>query len=133
MTDFPGSGRGAGGGRGHSREVWVELCLRGEIVHFATQFKTLFHDPELFRLAYRIEYFFFNTYIKELDFLKEIVGSTHVARSSPTFTPKKHPFQHTKSEIVYPVKELTPYTAAAHTLLGQIGMSPSADLRSYDA
>lgn len=84
--DFPGSGRGAGGGRGHSREVWVELCLRGEIVHFATQFKTLFHDPELFRLAYRIEYFFFNTYIKELDFLKEIVGSTHVARSSPTFT-----------------------------------------------
>lgn len=83
---FPRERAGGGGDRGHSREVWVELCLRGEIVHFATQFKTLFHDPELFRLAYRIEYFFFNTYIKELDFLKEIVGSTHVDRSSPTFT-----------------------------------------------
>ena len=29
---------------------------------------------------------FFNTYIKELDFLEEIVGSTLVDRSSPTFT-----------------------------------------------
>lgn len=55
---FPRERAGGGGDRGHSREVWVELCLRGEIVHFATQFKTLFHDPELFRLAYRIEYFF---------------------------------------------------------------------------
>ena len=33
-----------------------------------------------------MEYFFLNTYIKELDFLEEIVGSTHVDRSSPTFT-----------------------------------------------
>ena len=71
--------------------------------------------------------------------MKEIVGSTHVARSSPTFTlflrfrVRKNPLFNTLREIVYPVKELTPYTAAAHTLLGQIGMSPPADLRSYDA
>ena len=88
MIDFPGSGRGAGGGggRGGPQGKFVQSC--------ASEAKSFISLPSLRPYFTTQNYFvqhtelsiFFNTYIKELDFLKEIVGSTHVARSSPTFT-----------------------------------------------
>ena len=84
MIDFPGSGRGAGGGRGGTQGKFEQSC--------ASEAKSFISLPSL--RPYFTTHFvwhtelsiFFNTYIKELDFLKEIVGSTHVDRSSPTFT-----------------------------------------------
>ena len=85
MIDFPGSGRGAGGGEGGTQGKFEQSC--------ASEAKSFISLPSLRPYFTTLNYFvwhtelsiFFNTYIKELEFLKEIVGSTHVDRSSPTF------------------------------------------------
>lgn len=72
-------------------EVWVEMCHRGfqtrtllkaKITHFDILFKSLFHDPDTFRFAYKS----FGLTSFNIFFRKKILGTTHVLHLSPTFT-----------------------------------------------